>query len=419
MTRRAEFRVYPSAPQRAMLAKTFGCARLVWNDALGVFLDAYRSGVPASRFGDVVKQVTTLAKRTPERAFLCEVSNAALQQSLNDLRTARNNFFASLSGKRKGRRVGAPRFKSKHGRQSARFARNGFKLRRNGRLYLAKIGDLRVRWSLKDPAGRSIRLPAEPSSVTIIRKASGKFFVSFCYTTEDDDTLPPTPRDTGIDLGLKDFAVLRDGNAVPNPRFYGKGEVKLARLQRKFARAKKGSRRREAQRVKVARWHERIANQRDDFLEQLSTRVVRDNQAVVVEDLAVLGLSRGRAAKSVQDASWGSFLRLLESKCDRYGRDYVSIDRWFPSTQLCSSCGAVTGPKGQRGLRIRSWSCPCGVTHERDRNAEINIRREGRRILAERQETMSKKLAEGRSSADRGVKPESADKRSLRDGTGG
>ncbi|MFG3338509.1 RNA-guided endonuclease InsQ/TnpB family protein [Glycomyces sp. NPDC048151] len=410
-TRRAEFRVYPTGPQRVMLAKTFGCARLVWNDALNVFLAAYRSGQAAPHFGDVVKQVTTLAKRTPERAFLSEVSNVALQQSLNDLRQARGNYFASLSGRRRGPKVGAPRFKSKHGRQAARFARHGFVLRDNGRLYLAKIGDLRVRWSLKDPAGMPIRLRADPSSVTVVRKPSGKFFVSFCFTVEDGDTLPPVSRETAIDLGLKDFAVLRDGRAVAHPKSYAKGQAKLVRLQRGLSRARRGSKRWEAQRVKVARRHERIADQRKDFLEQLSTRIVRDNQAVVVEDLAVLGLARGRAAKSVQDASWGAFLRMLESKCGRYGRDFVRIGRWFPSTQLCSSCGAVTGPKGRRDLGLRTWSCPCGVAHDRDRNAEVNIRREGRRLMNERRETACKKLAEGRSSADRGVKPESRNAR--------
>lgn len=410
VTRRAEFRVYPTSAQQTMLAKTFGSCRVVWNDALEMFLEGFKAGSPAPAFSEVAKRVTTEAKRTPERAFLAEVSNVALQQSLNDLRQARSNFFASIAGRRRGPRVSAPRFKSKRARQSARFSRNGFVLRPNGRLYLAKIGDLQVRWSLKDKQGRPILLPSEPSSVTVIRKPSGKFFVSFCYTTEGSEPLPQTPRTTGIDLGLKDFAVMRDAQVVDNPKYYRKGQEKLSRLQQKHARSQRGSKRREKLRLKVARWHERIAAQRDDFLEQLSTRIVRENQSVFVEGLAVRGLSRGRAAKSVHDAAWGKFLQLLEQKCQQYGRDLVTVDRRFPSTQLCSSCGAISGPKGPQDLRIRTWSCPCGVTHDRDRNAEINIRREGSRLLSERQSKI-RKLAEGLTSAEPGVKPESLNAR--------
>jgi putative transposase len=324
------------------------------------------------------------------------VSSVPLQQALRDADTAYANFFASLKGKRKGLRVGEPRFKKRSHRQSARFTRNaGFKILDNKRLRLPKIGDLKVAWSR--------RLPAAPSSVTLLREPSGKYFASFTVAVDGDEPLPPVDDETGIDLGLKSFAVMRGGKTIDNLRFFKREERRIAKAQRALARKEKGSANRGKARVRVAVLHERTANRRKDFIEQATTRIIRENQAVFVESLSVLGLSRGRSAKSVHDAAWGRFLRSLEAKCGRYGREFVAIDRWFPSTRLCSACGALTGPKGQAELKVRRWACLCGAKHDRDANAEINIRRAGRRLFKERQVM----LAEGRSSSESGVKPES------------
>ena len=393
---RYTFRVYPTVPQRVRAARLFGCCRVVFNDAIAARRRAHAEGLPYPSGTELSRRLITEAKRTEERAWLGEVSSVPLQQALRDADTAYTNFFASLKGTRKGRRMGLPRFKKRSHRQAARFTRNaGFKVLDDGRLRLPKIGDLEVSWSRK--------LPSDPSSVTLIREPSGKYFVSFVVAVDGDETLPPVEDETGIDLGLKAFAVMRGGKSIDNPRFFKREEQRLAKAQRALARKVKGSVNREKARVKVAKVHERTANRRKDFIEQTTTRIIAENQRVFTESLSVLGLSRGRSAKSVHDAAWGRFLRTLEAKCGRYGRDFVAIDRWFPSTRLCSVCGALTGPKGQAGLDVRKWVCPCGAGHDRDANAEINIRREGGRLLEEKRV----KLAEGRCSSESGVKPES------------
>jgi putative transposase len=396
MQLRYTFRVYPTVPQRIRAARLFGCCRVVFNDAVAARRRAHAEGLPYPSSAELSQKLITEAKRTEERAWLGEVSSVPLQQALRDADAAYANFFASLKGNRKGRKMGPPQFKKRSHRQAARFTRNaGFKVLADGRLRLPKIGDLKIAWS-RDP-------PATPSSVTLLREPSGKYFVSFVVTVEGDETLPPVEDETGIDLGLKSFAVLHGGRTIQNPRFFKRMERRIAKAQRAMARKVKGSANREKARLKVARLHEQTANRRKDFIEQATTRIIRENQAVYVESLSVLGLARGRSAKSVHDAAWGRFVRSLEAKSGRYGREFVAIDRWFPSTRLCSACGALTGPSGQAELRLRRWSCPCGAEHDRDANAEINIRREGRRLLEERQVM----LAEGRSSSESGVKPES------------
>lgn len=391
---RYTFRVYPTAPQRRGASRTFGCVRVVFNDAIAARERARAAGLPYPRSAQLQRQLITEAKRTEERSWLAGVSVVALQQAVRDADTAYKNYFESRSGKRPGRPVGPPRLKKRSHRQTARFTQRGFTLKRNGRVRLAGIGELKVAWSRQ--------LPAPPSSVTLIREASGKYFVSFVVSLEEDQTLPPAHGETGIDLGLKSFAVLRGGKVIDNPRFFKRMERKLAKAQRVLARKEQGSKNRSKARLRVAQIHESIANQRRDFLEQATRRIVAENQSVFVESLSVAGLSRSFAAKGVHDAAWGRFLRSLEVKCTRYGRDFVAIDRWFPSTRLCSACGALTGPKGRQGLEVRRWECACGVRHDRDANAEINIRREGRRLLEER-----KQLAEGRSSSESGAKSES------------
>ncbi|MCP2249619.1 RNA-guided endonuclease InsQ/TnpB family protein, partial [Lentzea aerocolonigenes] len=262
------------------------------------------------------------------------------------------------------RKVAPPRLRSrKDNRQAIRFTRNArFTVLGNGRLRLPKIGDLPVRWSRQ--------LPAEPSSVTIIKDAAGRYFASFVVTTKEDETLPAAGSEVGIDLGLTHFAVLSDGTKVTAPKFLRQAARRLARLQKAVSRKVKGSNNRKKAVVKVARAHARVADTRRDWQHKLSTAIIRDNQAVYVEDLCVAGLGRTRLAKSVHDAGWSGFTGMLEYKAARYGRVFARIDRFTPTSQTCSQCGRIDGPKP---LSVRSWTCPCGATHDRDINAAKNV----------------------------------------------
>ncbi|GAA0429831.1 transposase [Actinoplanes capillaceus] len=319
--------------------------------------------------GDLSRRVITEAKQTDQRAWLGEVSAVVLQQALADLNTAYRNFFTSLSGKRQGRNVAAPRYRSrKDNRQAIRFTRNSkFKTLDNGRLRLPKIGDLEVRWS------RS--LPSEPTSVTVIKDAADRYFASFVVTTAADESLPPVESEVGLDLGLTHFAVLSDGTKVTAPKFLRRAARKLKRLQQTLSRKTNGSNRRKKAVIQVARAHTRVADTRRDWQHKLSTTIIRDNQAVYVEDLCVAGLGRTRLAKSVHDAGWAAFTAMLEYKAQRYGRTFARVDRWFPSTRMCSACGRIND---KMTLNVRTWDCPCGSRHDRDVNAAVNILAAGR-----------------------------------------
>ncbi|MBB2946949.1 putative transposase [Actinoplanes lutulentus] len=364
MQLRYNFRVYPTPGQQIDLARAFGCARVVFNDGLHLRRQASEAGEKYVSDGELSRRIITEAKATPQRAWLGEVSAVVLQQALADLNTAYRNFFNSLAGKRQGRKIGSPRFRSrKDNRQAIRFTKNSkFKVLGNGRLRLPKIGDLPVRWS------RS--LPSDPSSVTIIKDAAGRYFASFVVAIGEDETSPAVDAEIGIDLGLTHFAVMSDGTKIAAPRFLRRAARKLKRLQRALARKTKGSNRRKKAVVQVARAHARVANTRRDWQHKLSTTLIRENQAVYVEDLCVAGLCRTRLAKSVRDAGWASFTAMLQYKAERYGRTFVRIDRWFPSTRMCSACGRIND---KMALNVREWDCPCGSHHDRDVNAAINI----------------------------------------------
>ncbi|KAA2259491.1 transposase [Solihabitans fulvus] len=368
MQLRYNYRVYLTPAQRDALGRAFGCARVVFNDGLRARQTVREQGLPYLSDGELSKQVITHAKTMPERAWLGEVSAVVLQQALADLNTAYRNFFASVSGKRKGRRLAPPRFRSrKDNRQAIRFTANArFRVLDNGRLRLPKIGDVPVRWS------RS--LPSAPSSVTVIQDAAGRHFASFVVQTEDAP-LPELDTEVGIDLGLTTFAVLSDGKTITSPKFLRRAERALRKAQQNLSRKRKGSANRAKARVQVARVHARVRNARADWAHKHTTAIIRDNQAVYVEDLCVTGLARTRLAKSVHDAGWGLFTRLLQEKATRYGRTFGKVDRFFPSSQTCSACGAVDGKKP---LHVRVWTCRCGVTHDRDLNAAKNILAAGR-----------------------------------------
>jgi len=374
---RYRYRAYPTPGQVALLARTFGCARVVFNDALRARQDAHAAGEKISD-SEVQRRVVTLAKTTSERRWLGEVASVALVQACQDARRAYRNWFDSLSGWRKGRKVGHPRFRSrKDNRQSIRLTRNGFGITTGG-VRLAKVGDVRLVWS-RD-------LPSVPSSVTVIREADGRYYASFVVEVAPTP-LPQTRNDVGIDLGLTSLAVLSTGEVVQNPRFLRRKARALARAQKSLARKTKGSNRRAKAVRRVAVQHRKVAETRLDAHHKLAHRIVRDNQAIYVEDLAVSGLARTRLAKSMHDAGWSILVRLLEEKATRCHRTVVKVGRWFPSSQLCSACGFNSGKKP---LDVRSWTClECGVTHDRDLNAARNILVEGRVVAAGLAETQN------------------------------
>ncbi|GJF25035.1 RNA-guided endonuclease InsQ/TnpB family protein [Streptomyces sp. HO565] len=374
MQLRYNYRAYPDAPQRRALARAFGCARVVWNDCLRARKQAHTAGLPYVTSAELSRVRITQAKRTEERAWLADVSAVVLQQSLRDLDAAYKNFFDSLKGKRAGRKAGPPRYKSKKDtRQSIRLNANAFSLTDDGRVYVAKVGSLRVKWSR--------RLPAAPTSLTVVKDSRGRYFLSFVVDAEPD-ILAPVETETGLDLGLSTFAVLSDGRKIDSPRFLRRAEKKLRRLQRELSRKQKGSKNRVKARIKVARQHAKVADRRRDWHHKASTQIIRDNQAVFVEDLAVSGLCRTRLAKSVHDAGWAAFVGMLEYKAVKHGRTFATVDRAFPSSQICSACGFRDGPKP---LHVRRWTCgACGTVHDRDHNAARNVLFEGRRIVAAR-----------------------------------
>ncbi|NED19812.1 transposase [Streptomyces sp. SID9913] len=363
MQLRYSFRLYPSAGQRTALARAFGCARVVYNDALRARETARTEGLPFPKTADLSKTLITKAKQTPERTWLGEVSAVVLQQSLRDLDAAYKNFFDGLKGKRP--RMGAPRYKSrKDTRQAVRFTANArWSITPGEKLRLPKIGDLKVKWSRT--------LPSTPSTVTVMKDSAGRYFASFVVETGPQEVLPETTPELGIDLGLGHFAVLSDGRKIDSPRFLRRAEKRLKKAQRALSRKQKGSKNRDKARVRVARAHARVADARHEFHHRLSTRLIRENQAIAVEDLAVKALARTRLAKSVHDAGWSAFVAMLEYKAARYRRTFIRIGRCEPTSQVCSQCGVKDGPKP---LHVRVWACgACGAVLDRDINAAVNV----------------------------------------------
>jgi len=362
---RYRYRLYPSSGQQKALARAFGCARVVFNDCLHVRDEAHANGEKISDT-EVQRRVITLAKVTPERAWLAEVASVALVQACQDARRAYKNWFDSLGGRRKGPRIRHPKPRRKRGRQSIRLTRNGFSLR-GGRLYVAKVGQIKVQWS-RD-------LPSVPSSVTVIREPDGRYYASF-VVERLATPLPACHREVGIDLGLASLVVTSDGETVANPRFYRAAQRRLKRAQRVLSRRRKGSANRDRARHRVAVVHRKVRDARLDHAHKVALRLVRDNQAVYAEDLCVSGLARTRLAKSVADAGWSRLMRCIEEKAARYGRTFARIGRFEPTSQVCSACGVKDGPKP---LAVREWTCAaCETVHDRDVNAARNILAAGR-----------------------------------------
>jgi IS605 OrfB family transposase len=380
MRLRYRYRLDPTTPQRQALARAFGCARVVYNDGLRLREDAHRAGLPFIGDTELQHRVLTLAKRTPERAWLGEVSAVVLQQSLADLGRAYRNWFADLRrvkavrarGEQAKPKARKPRFKSRHHHQTVRFTRNSrFRVMPNGRLSLPKIGEVRMRWSRP--------LPCDPSSVTVTLDGAGRFHASFVVEVASAP-LPAAGTAVGVDLGLSSFAALSTGEKVDNPHWLRQREKALRRSQRNMARKRKGSNNAMKARRRVACLHAQVADARRDFHHQLSTRLVREHQTVCVETLNVMALGRSKLAKSIHDAGWGQFMAMLAYKAGLYGRTLIKVDPWYPSSQVCSGCGRRDGPKP---LTVRSWTCPnCGVVHDRDINAARNIMAAGLAVAA-------------------------------------
>jgi putative transposase len=372
MQMRYRYRIEPAPAQQAMLARVFGCVRVVFNDALRVRDEAYRAGVKLSD-SEIQRRVITAAKTTTERAWLCEVPSVALVQSVNDSRRAWRNFFDSGSGKRRGRKVGRPRFKSrKDHRQSFRLTRNGFSVRSNGRLFVAKVGEVRVRWSRE--------LPSAPSSVTIIREPEGHFYASFVVEV-GSSPLPPVAREAGVDMGITRLATTAttDGRRsdIANPKHLGRKLRKLARLEREKSRRQKGSVNRDKSRRRAAAVHNQVARARRDYHHKQALALVRENQVIHVEDLNIVGMvANRRLARAISDAGWGQFVRIIGEKADRYGRTVHQVSRWLASSKTCSGCGYRLT---ELSLEIRQWTCPaCQAVHDRDHNAAKVILAAGR-----------------------------------------
>jgi len=364
MKLRYKYRIYPTDPQKRLMSQLFGCCRVVFNDALAYCQEQYRSSNKKPSGNELSKRLTEL-KKTEEKEWLTEVSSVPLQQSLRDLEQAYSNFFKSCKGQRKGQNVKPPKFKKRKSKQSARFTDNGFKLSPNSDyIHLAKIGDIKVIWSRE--------LPAVPSSVTLIKDSADRYFVSFVVEFNPQQ-LPQNGQSVGIDLGITDFATLSNGEKVKSPKPLKKQLKRLRRLQRNLSRKQKGSKRREVARKKLARLHAKISDTRNDFLHKLSTRIIRENQTIVLEDLNVSGMMKNRKlSRAISDLGWRSFRTMLEATSVMYGRDFRVIDRWIPTSQICSCCGFRGGKKE---LNIREWIClNCGTSHNRDVNAAVNIK---------------------------------------------
>lgn len=349
-----KFRIYPNQEQQTKLNQTFGCVRVLWNQLVSNF-NSYGSEQYKDRYSE--KEI----KQNPDLFFLKDVSAASLQQKRMDFVETKNQFF----NKTRKVKLGRMKFKKKSNKQSYRLPNQKFKLdQANSLIQLEKIGKVKVVLDRQLPSDVDYR------SVTISKTPTNKYYVSILVKT-NTNLLPSTGRMVGIDVGLKDLFIMSNGVAVNNPRWFRKNQSKLAKAQKHLSRKKKGSNRYQKQRLKVAKIHEKIANQRSYFVHNMSRSLVKNFDVIVTEDLNIAGLKKSNLGKSISDASWSEFIRQLEYKSSWYGRSFVKIDRFYPSSQLCSSCGHKDEKKS---LDIREWTCSnCGVEHDRDLNAANNI----------------------------------------------
>ncbi|MBD2004687.1 MULTISPECIES: RNA-guided endonuclease InsQ/TnpB family protein [Cyanophyceae] len=351
-----KYRFYPTPEQETLLRRTIGCTRLVYNRALALRTEAWYEHKKRVGYNETSAMLTEW-KKDENLVFLHEVSCVPLQQGLRHLQKAFSNFFEG--------RTKYPTFKKKRNGGNAEFTKSAFKWR-DGQIYLAKCSEpLNIRWS------RQLPHMCEPSTITVKLSPSGRWTVSLLVNVEIEP-LPESPNQIGIDLGITSLIALSTGEKVSNPKGFAIKRRKLRKAQKALSRKQKGSSNSYKARLKVAKVYAEISDARNDFLHKLTTRLVRENQTIAVEDLAVKNMVKNRKlALSISDASWGELVRQLEYKCEWYGRSLFKIDRWFPSSKRCGHCGYIVE---KLPLNIRSWECPeCGTHHDRDVNAANNI----------------------------------------------
>ena len=364
MQKAFKYRFYPTTEQESLLRRTMGCVRLVYNKALDARTSAWYERQERIGFVETSSMLTGW-KKQEDLDFLNEVSSVPLQQGLRNLQKAFTNFWAG--------RAKYPNFKKKHSGGNAEFTKSAFKWK-DGQVFLAKCTEaLPIRWSRDLPQG------CEPSTITIKLEASGRWFASLLVDTEIAQ-LPKSDKQIGLDMGVTSLITTSNGDKVANPKHFKQLRKKLKRVQKALSRKQKGSNNRHKARLQVARVHAQMTDARKDFLHKLTTQLVRENQTIVVEDLAIKNMVKNhKLALAISDASWGELIRQLAYKCEWYGRELIKIDRWFPSSKRCGNCGHIVdklpgGRVPRPPLNIREWECPkCGMNHDRDVNAAHNI----------------------------------------------
>lgn len=356
MRKGVKFRIYPNKEQEKLILRTFGCCRLVYNKGLDMRINAYENGEKINYFKTCA--MLTELKKQDDFSFLKEVDAVALQQSLKDLDRAYQNFFK--------KRARFPRFKSKHNNHQSYRTLNHIRIVGNY-LKLPKLGYVKIKQSME---------VGNIHNATVEKTPTGKYFAVLNVEFEPEFK-QNNGNSIGIDVGLKEFYTDSNGNKVDNPKYLEKSEKKLKREQRRLSRKQKGSKNREQQRIKVARVYEKITNQRNDFLQKESTKLVCENQTICVEDLNVKGMLRNhKLAKAISSVSWSKFFDMLEYKATWYGNEIIKVPTIYPSSQICSCCG-YKNPL-VKNLSVREWICPeCRTKHDRDCNASINILNKG------------------------------------------